>query len=431
MKVSRRSFVTRSAITMVGLGFSSPLVRAVPARTRAAGSSSKRVLVVVNLDGGNDGLNTVVPLPQYDRYRSMRRTLAVDRDRLLRLSNAPDVALNPFMTSLADLYDDGRVAVVNGFGPPLDAPGLLDHFRGQLRIQTGDAVAPERSPTGWIGRALDLSGEGLVAPAVEFGGGRRMLTGDLALRASGVRRELLSVRSVENVGIVLPEDSDALHRAYDNIQRIEVPGGGVADRARRLRKQFVDQAAIIKERTAGYVPAVTYPGAIDAPLGFALGQCARLISADIGVRAIAVGSSGFDTHAAQNDGGTASEPGGHDFLLQSVSDGLGLFYADLAAHGLANDVLTLVMSEFGRRPRENAQRGTDHGIASVAFVVGGSVRGGVYGEYPSLDDDRLVQGENLATTTDFRSVFATILARFFDQDPGPVLDYDGPLLGFL
>jgi uncharacterized protein (DUF1501 family) len=429
MKISRRTFLGQSAITAVGLGFASPLVAAARAGGRGArGAGSRRTIVVVNLQGGNDGLNTLVPLRQFDRYRSIRPTLALKRDRLVGLPGAEDFALNPFMTALGDLYAAGRVAVVAGFGPPADAVGLFDHFQAQSMVQTGNVEEPI-GPTGWIGRYLDVAGEGLVSPAVNLGGGYLVLTGDAALRAAGTRREVLTIRAVDDIGVTLPEDSAALHAAFERIQRVPARAGA-AEYGRRVREQLVDQAAIIHDRTAGYEPAVDYPTENENPVAFSLGQCARLVAADIGVRALTVGYLGFDTHAAQNDGAEGNEPGNHDFLLESVSDGLGLFYRDLDAHGLGGDVVTLVMSEFGRRPAENAARGTDHGLGSVAFVVGGGVRGGVYGEYPSLAPERLVLDGNLDATTDLRSVFATILAGFFDQDPAPVLGVDPPRLGF-
>jgi uncharacterized protein (DUF1501 family) len=433
MAITRRRFLGRSAIAAIGVGFGSPLLRGGGVcRARglaAAGPAARRTIVVVNLDGGNDGLNTVVPLFEYDIYRKRRRTLAIDRERVLSLPDAPELGFNPHLAALRELYVAGRVAVVNGFGPPPDAVGLFDHRRSQLLIQTADVVRPDAA-TGWIGRWLDLAGEGAFTPAVNLGFGDKLLTGDQGLVASGARRNALAVRSLDDIGVRIDADPAALE-SYGRIMGLAPRAEAAAERNRKLRRQLLDEAAIVRERAGAYVPAVTYPGEVESPLAHSLGMCARLIGADLDVKALAVGYTGFDTHAGQNDADDVNGPGFHDFLLQSVSDAIGLFYTDLEAHGLADRVVTLVMSEFGRRANENAKRGTDHGFGSVAFVVGGAVRGGVYGEHPSLADDRLVQGNNLDVTTDFRSVYATILGRFFGQDPAPVLGFDAPLLEFL
>jgi uncharacterized protein (DUF1501 family) len=149
------------------------------------------------------------------------------------------------------------------------------------------------------------------------------------------------------------------------------------------------------------------------------------------VRALTVGVDGFDTHAAQNDGASATELGNHDYLLKIVSDAIGAFQADVEAHGFGDRVVTLVFSEFGRRVYENTDLGTDHGFAGGMFVVGESVVGGVYGEYPSLAESALVFDGNVDVTVDFRSVYATVLERHLGADSGPILGGDFGTLAFL
>jgi uncharacterized protein (DUF1501 family) len=165
-------------------------------------------------------------------------------------------------------------------------------------------------------------------------------------------------------------------------------------------------------------------------LGRALRDAAALIGADRGVRALGVKLAGFDTHSSQNAAPPHQLPY-HQALLSTAADALAAFHADLAGHGLADRVVTVVVSEFGRRAYENNDAGTDHGLASVVLVIGEPVRGGVYGDYPDLSADALVLDGNPAVHVDFRSVYATLLAHHLGADPGPVLAGDFPLLAFL
>ena len=194
MKITRRRFLRNSAITAVGLSFSSPLLDlpAFAAGRRAASSrraasrlaSGDKVVVALNLFGGNDGLNALVPISQYDRYTELRPRIAIPRERLLTLQNAPDLALNPAMSGLHALYGEGKVAVLPGVGAPHDAYGLFDHEASQYLFQTGDVTgsATVEVPSGWVGRWLDSVDEGEVAPGINFGGGGlvpNMLTGNI------------------------------------------------------------------------------------------------------------------------------------------------------------------------------------------------------------------------------------------------------------
>jgi uncharacterized protein (DUF1501 family) len=431
MTLNRRQFLRKTGITAVGLSFSSPLLsNLAPAGPRrgaagAARAGTDKVLVTINLFGGNDGLNTIVPLSQYDLYSDLRPRLAIAREQLLVLPNAPDFAFNPAMTALRDLYAQGKVAVINGVGVPPDAQGLFDHEAAQYEFQSGDILHTSftSGPTGWVGRYLDSVGEGLVAPGIDFGGGRLLVTGQA--------REPLTIESIEQFQIQPSFDTEARLASYQRIMNIPNTESGAAERNRQVRQNALEQSAIVRDRTAGYVPAVEYPNLEENYLAYSLLQSAQLITADLGVRALSVGHDGYDTHSGQNDGGGNGEPGYHDYLLNTVSEAVAAFYGDLAAHGVADRVVTLIFSEFGRRPEENNDQGTDHGYGSVGFVIGGGVQGGVYGEYPSLAEDRLVLDGNVDVTVDFRSVYATVLARFMGADPAPVLGADFPLLGFM
>lgn len=424
MAITRREFCRRSAITAIGASFGSPLfdrtARAVPLGARPA--TTDKVVVTLNLFGGNDGLNTVIPVSQYGRYRELRPHLGLDLDQTLVLGNAPDFALNPGMTALHDLYASGRVAVIVGTGAPRDARGLFDHEASQYEFQSADTAhaSDATQPSGWMGRYLDTVREGTVSTGIDLGGG--------ALVVSGREREALAINSLDQFQVQPSFDADARLSAYVDIQNIPHTASGVGERNRQVRLAAIRQSSVVRDATASYQAAVPYPS--DNYLANTLQQTAKLVAADLGVRAIAVGTDGYDTHAAQNDGSGAGELGYHDYLLYTVSEAVAVFYADLAAHGLADRVVTLVFSEFGRRPEENYGLGTDHGYASVMFAVGGTVRGGVYGRYPSLAESDLVLEGNLDVTTDFRCVYSTILGQFLGTDPAPVLGGSFEPLGF-
>ena len=427
MTIDRRTFLRSAAVATAGLGLAgdglaSRALAAAGRRTPASG----RVLVVVNLLGGNDLLNTVVPVQHFDRYRALRPAIHIPRHRLLDLPGYEGhFALNQGMGAIRDLFARGMVAVVPGVGMPPNANGLFDHEASQLNVQSGLLVGSAFSsqPTGWVGRLLDSlpSDEGAIPPGVNLSGYANLLL-------TGRQREALTLFSVESFGVQTTFDSEARMGAYSEIQKL-VRDEAAAERHRAVRDRALDQAALVREHVARYVPAVEYPAS--NVVAAQLKGCAQLIDAGVGVRALAVaGGDSFDTHAAQNDGTDDGVYGYHDYILGQVSDAIGAFWADIEAHGHADDVVVLVVSEFGRRAYENNDRGTDHGFAGASFVVGGSVRGGVYGEYPDLSDARLVFDGNLDTTVDFRSVYATLLAGHFDVDPAEILGASVPTLGF-
>jgi uncharacterized protein (DUF1501 family) len=420
MATTRREFLRTGALGAVALGVAGPLeaVLAAPPQPRARRDP---VVVFVNLLGGNDGLNTVVPLAQYDRYRALRPIVGLPREQLVPLPGYQDhFALNPALRPLLPLFERRKVAIVNGVGYPPTAYGLFDHEASHNTVQTGDVSGSVREtpPTGWIGRFLDEIAPGDLPPAVDLGGAPLVLT--------GVRTEPLSLPALNSFGVVPSSDRDARMLAYGRLQALPQPPGSRA-RNSQLRRMALGLVSPLQEIDQAYevAPGVTYPFA----LGGALRDCAALIAADRGVRGLGVTLGGFDTHSGQN--APALTAPYHQVLLDSVAGAIAAFAADLSAHGIADRVVTVVVSEFGRRAGENVDEGTDHGLASIALVIGEHVRGGVYGDYPDLRSDALVLRGNLATRIDFRSVYATVLAEHFGADPEPILGGDFPLLRFL
>jgi uncharacterized protein (DUF1501 family) len=387
------------------------------------GTADDTVLVVVTLEGGNDGLSSVVPLRQYDRYYTLRPTIAVARERLLPLAGLEeDLAFNPGLAGFARLFAEGRLAVIPGVGWPPEAQGFFDHSASLQNLMTAtiDGSAPSAPPTGWLGRFLDGVTPGSLPPGISRSRSSLLL--------SGRRSSPLGLSSLSGLGVSPTNDAAARREAYRRLQQGPTVGG-VAQHHRLLRQQMLSLGGDLEELGAAYAvaPGVQYPV---SELGAALRDCAALIAARRGVRALEVAQVGFDTHVDQQIGPPRSRRY-HERLLSIVGDAVAAFQADLDGHGVGARVLTLVYSEFGRRPLENSDRGTDHGLAGLMFVIGDAVHGGVWSDYPDLRDEYLVRSGNLDSTVDFRSAYATILARHFDVDPGPILGGDFELLGFL
>jgi uncharacterized protein (DUF1501 family) len=378
-------------------------------------ANSDAIVVVVNLNGGNDGLNTVVPISdaQYGIYERLRPKLKIRRDAVLRLSDNNQHGLNPAMAELRDLYESGKVAIVAGVGVPQDSESKFDHAAGIYDFVSADPyhVNFHSRPTGWLGRAIDGATPGVVPPGVNFGGGDLLLLGR--------NNKPLSLASISDVQVYA---GDIALSTYLDIMKIERRDSPVAELNRSLRRQAIETGGAIREMTRNYQPKVQYPA--ENILAEALLDVARVIWANLGARGFSVALGGFDTHK-QQDGGNF-----HFRLLKLFSDAVSAFYRDLRAQGLSQRVVIVTISDFGRRPEENVDRGTDHGYANVCFVIGDKVKKGMWGEYPSLEREKLVFDQNLNVTTDYRSVFATILARHLDVDPMPVVGVS-QTLGFM
>ncbi len=420
MTNNRREFLKSAGLTAAGCA----ALQAMPRRVSAAAwqminavesSNNDAVIVAINLVGGNDGLNTVVPISdaQYAIYERMRPNLKLPRDQVLRLSDNNQYGLNPALTGLRELYEQGHVAVVAGIGVPHDSESKFDHAAGIYDFVSADPyhLNFHSRQTGWLGRALDGATSGVVPPGIDFGGGNLLLLGN--------RQRPLSLGSIADVQVYT---GDETLKAYLDIMRIERPDSPIAELNRALRLQAVETGGAIREMTKNYQPRATYPSG--NLLADALQDVARVIWANLGARAFSVALGGFDTHRYQNVNNF------HFSLLKLFSDAITAFYRDLRAQALSRKVVCVTISDFGRRPEENIDRGTDHGYANVCFVIGDGVKKGVWGQYPSLEREKLVFDENLDVTTDYRAVFATILARHLDVDPKPIVGVS-QTLGFL
>jgi uncharacterized protein (DUF1501 family) len=408
--ISRRDFLGMSTAGVSFLAFSGAVPRlfAQAAVSAKAADQSDRVLVVVELAGGNDGLNTLIPF-ENDLYYKNRPTLGVPKDQVLKLTE--QVGFNPAMVPMSELFREGKLAVVQGVGYP---DPDRSHFRS-MEIWHTASTSKKVPLTGWLGRTLDT--HTLTRSVSE---GQNTLTSSLSEGAAATPPEhAIDLPALAFTGS-LPQALQAEHFAVPVIQQIEgfasAPGAGqpkerllkklsTASGANSTQLGFVRQQADTVYRTAErlrdaaakYKSEVVYPG----ELGAQLRRAAQVIAADLGVRLMYVQQGGYDTHSNQ----AASHPA----LLGELAGALGAFQKDLEQLKVADKVVVMVFSEFGRRVDENASKGTDHGAASCMFLAGPKVKGGLAGAHPGLN--KLGDGD-LIHTVDFRSVYATVLDKW-------------------
>ncbi len=354
-----------------------------------------RILVLINLQGGNDGLNCVVPHGNAEYYRQ-RPTIGVASSDVLALD--ANVGFNPSMRSMKAMYDRGMIAVVQGVGYP---DPDHSHFRSTEIWQT--AVPDRYEHTGWLGRYLDdaqLPKENL------FNGVALAQVLPEVLLANTV--DVPAIAQLNGYGLVSDRSSTAKKTYSELVRDKQFPFGSpylshvaeIEDHAQRGSEE-------LPKLVAGYKTDASYPA---TPLGRSLALAAQIVGSKVGTKVLYVQHGSFDTHVNQK----ATQ----ERLLGELSDALSAFYGDLAAHGNDKRVLTMTFSEFGRRIAENASRGTDHGEASPLFLIGGAVKGGLYGSLPDLAQNNM---GNLRYSTDFRSVYATVLERWLGRPSQKIL----------
>jgi uncharacterized protein (DUF1501 family) len=336
-----------------------------------------RILVVFEMSGGNDGLNTLVPYGD-DAYYRHRPTIGLKPDGLRRIDD--HFAFNGGMVGFERLWQAGDLAIVHGCG--YDNPSF-SHFTSMAYWHT--AAPNSGAEYGWVGRLAD---------AMKPGGAPAFIVNVAATQS-------LAVKSRDHVPVVF-DDPEKFRRsgfAEEHAMLTHVGGAADANPARRflqgIAQSALDASALVREACASYRTPIDY-GLV--PLD--LPKIAALIAADLPARLYYTSfrDNAFDTHVHQSNL--------HQRLLTYTADAIFAFMADMERIGRADDVIILVFSEFGRRVPENTSLGTDHGTAGLMFVIGKPVKGGHYGLVPSLTD--LTEGDNLRHTTDFRRVYATV-----------------------
>lgn len=364
------------------------------------------ILVVVQLAGGNDGLNTLVPFRD-DSYYKARPSLAVPGRSVLRLSD--EIGLNPAMSEFARLFEDGGAAVVQGVGYP--NPNR-SHFRSTEIWQTA-TDADRTARHGWIGRYFDNCCEG-DDPAIGVTFGSRAPQAFAAQSPRGIVMENPErFRLDDDVEVALENEGGS----------IDMLEGGMASDEDTF--QFIERVAlgaqVASDRIAGIVkkhrPTTRFP---TSRLGRDFQLVSQLIAGGMPTRIYYLSLGGFDTHANQS--------GSHERLLRQLDEALGAFVAEMKAQGNFDRVLLMTFSEFGRRVAENGSGGTDHGAAAPMFLAGGMLRPGIFGKAPDLTD---LRGGDLQFNVDFRSVYATVLEKWLHAPADSVLGRPFPLLDFV
>ena len=385
MMMNRRSFLASAGVLGAAAGW--------PLALHAGTARYERTLVLLELAGGNDALNTLIPYAD-PAYRSLRPSLAVPREQVIALDEQR--GLHPALQPLLTRWREGSLALVDCVGHPARS---LSHFRSRDLWDTA-AENREQSDAGWLARAFTRAPppSGFAADGLVIGPGR---AGPLA--GAGVRT-------------IAVDDPSRLRRQA----RLVRPNGAVAAGTALAHVLAVERSvAQAAERLAlGPRPAGPFPA---GPFGHALETAARILAGPGRVAAIKLTLNGFDTHRRQ--------AGLHERLLEQLAEGLAALATALEESGRWHDTLLLTCSEFGRRPRENGDRGTDHGTAGMQLVLGGAVRGGLYGPPPALA--HLDGAGNPAHAIDFRQVYATVLERWWSVPAAGVLGARLAPLGFL
>ncbi|MEX1041737.1 MAG: DUF1501 domain-containing protein [Pirellulaceae bacterium] len=397
--LNRRQFM-RHSTALTAWGLTVPAFLKQTSESLAAspipGLPDDRVLVLVQLAGGNDGLNTLVPYADDAYYRS-RPNLAIERDSVLRIDD--HCGLHPEMYALKDLYDEGQLSIVQNVGYP--NPNL-SHFRSTEIWETG-SPAEKNWSEGWIGRYFDHACGGAQSPMLGLQLGDRTAQTFVAQRPrcvtlsnpelfefSGGERRLRDLHAVHQAAEETPPTLDFLRRTGNDVLTV----------SRQIADAVRDQ-----KTTAEYLPF---------HFSQALQTVAKLIAAELPTRVYYVSLGGFDHHANQENS--------HAVLLQELSEALTAFVHDLQEMGHLDRTLVMTFSEFGRRVAENRSGGTDHGTANMMFMAGGTSRPGLHGSQPDLTN--LTPDGNLNHQIDFRSIYAAVLRDWLSTDSAQVLGND-------
>lgn len=407
MRLSRRAMI-RDGMLVVSAGMVMPAIfsRGVASAkaltldgARSSFAASDHTLIVVQMAGGNDGLNTVVPYAD-PTYRKMRPTIGIPENQVLQLDGR--LGLHPNLAPLKSFWDQGHMAVVEGVGYPNQS---LSHFQAMDIWQTLDLNG--NGGDGWLGKLVSglVDKDGHPFQALDIG----VQTAQALSSISTPVPTLTNTQTYRLAPDPIERDGSnarmqALMKLYNTYPKSS-PYAALLDTTALGAQEGSRQ---IHQAEATYTPAVTYPV---GPFAAGLKVLAEAIVQGLGVRVGYVTLGGFDTHANQQ--------ATHNTLMKTLADGLSAFYTDLTKHGKADTVVVMTWSEFGRRVEENGSLGTDHGTAAPMFVLGNAVSKGIYGEPPVLNS--LDNNGNLKYTVDFRSVYATVLDRWMGASSKDVL----------
>jgi uncharacterized protein (DUF1501 family) len=406
--------------TFLANTFSALQADAADKSTQIVTGKDSQILVVLQMAGGNDGLNTVVPFAN-DYYHKARPRIGLAADAVLKLSDS--IGLHPGLAGFKALFDAGQLGVVQGVGYP--NPNR-SHFRStDIWMTASDSNRYEKY--GWLGRYFDANCAG-ADPTVGVAVGRQM-----PLAFAGGNSKGVAVENPANYRFMSGErpmagEKDTTDESYRRLNMMSSDSseddsggsiGAIAGAAKPTGSplDFIERTALDAQVSSDEIRAIagkvenkaTYPG---SQLGNSLKLVAKLIGGGLPTRVFYVSQGGYDTHTNQT--------GTQERLFKDLGDSVKAFTDDLKLQGNMERVLVMTFSEFGRRVAENANQGTDHGAASSMFIIGNKVKAGLLGEYPSLAPGDLFQGD-LKFKVDFRSVYASVLEQWLQTKSEPVL----------
>lgn len=397
--INRKEFLSRLGLFTAGSAF---MLGGAPVQALQSSSlfrklaevESDRVLVLIQLDGGNDGLNTFVPIENDLYYNTYRQTLNISKQESVKLTDT--VGMHPSMNPLENLWLDGKMGVIQNVGYP---DGDLSHFRS-TDIWATASDADEFLETGWVGRFLDNEFPDFSENPTE---------NPLAVQIGG-SSSLLFKAPDTNMGMVL-SDVELLQRLVEDgvVYSLDnIPATVYGSEIEFVRTQANSSYRYAEAIKTSYDSSSTQADFSNSNLSTSLAIVSRLIKGNLGSKIFLVSLPGFDTHANQ--------PDVHASLLNELSNAVSEFYDDLEADGKSQDVLIATFSEFGRRVYQNSSAGTDHGTAAPLMVFGDGVEGGIFGSDPKLAAEDLDEFGNMKHEYDFREVYCTLLSDWFDLD---------------
>ncbi|MCP5023943.1 MAG: DUF1501 domain-containing protein [bacterium] len=401
----------RRAILKAGLALAAVPLGNAWGQPLALGRDPKvqRTLILLELKGGNDGLSTVIPIAD-PLYQKVRKTALVQPKDALKLDALH--GLHPSLKLLADHFNKGNMAIVESVGI---SNGVRSHFKATDIWHSADPQRASAAP-GWIAKLGDEAWSKRGSEAVVHFGDNPLMAHKSPTR---------SFLAIQN-----PEHFALLGKGPENFEKAKPKGkarkgkvgkgqGSALERIREIQDSARHESLRIRAATAGYRTPVVYPS---TPLGSNLRDIAALMNIPVGAppRVLSTTSGGFDTHSRQK--------GAHDRLMVGLDAAIGAFMKDLARTPIGRNAVVLAYSEFGRRVGENGSQGTDHGKGGPSFIFGYDIQGGIYGQVPNLAE---LDDGDVKHSTDFRSLYSTLIEDLFDCDSKKILGVKMPKLGFL
>ena len=410
--MQRRKFIRNTAVTAMGLpamlnGFNvtAHANDGMFSKFLLPGTANDHVLVIIQMSGGNDGLNTVIPIDQYSNYYNARTNIAIPQNKILALTGSSTTGLHPSLTGIRDLYNQGNVCIVQAAGYP--NPNF-SHFRATDIWMTA-SNSNDYVNNGWLGRYLN--GE---YPGYPTGYPSANMTDPLGIQfGSGTSLALLG--PAVPMGYTISDPNSFINNANggQDVVPTDTPMGKKLQYIREVSKQAEVYNSIVQTayNVSGNTNMTTYPS---NKLADQLKIVARLINGGLKTKVYVVNIGGFDTHALQTNT-TDTATGTHATLMAALGDSIKAFHTDLKLMNKDQRVLGMTFSEFGRRIKSNSSGGTDHGYAAPMFIFGTQATGGIIGTSPVLPTTAAVS-DNIALQNDFRNIYYSIMKRWLCQD---------------